>query len=193
MSIPDLLLAPTLLSMTVGANEPIESRLTKTQRSLDQLALQRRALLSGEMPRLIAAWEAQGADEARDTYRDALILLAGVEMTPDARDLTPDVVTLTRSSAVSGADALAEAVRIQVIARASRDGVSRLARSRIRISGMARRIGDEPPPSPRVLQRLLGASPALAASAVAVASQPAVAGDGGVNRRFSDALRQLAA
>jgi hypothetical protein len=121
-------------------------------------------------------------------------LLAGTEPATTAEAIVDEVVhRLPSPSGDTGKHALAEAIRLEAIERAGAAGTQRLARARVRLSGMARRIAKHPADAAdaRPFQRLLEGSASLAASAAAAAAHPVVADDGGVDRRFRAALRQL--
>jgi hypothetical protein len=196
MPIPGPLVALTLSGIAAGDDTAagLEKRWERTQAALDQLRLQRKALLSRELPRLLDTLERVQGSSALETYRETLTLLsdsedaAATESVPDEtlHDPTPTASTLENGN-------LFEAIRLRAIERASADGVRRFARARTRISTVGRRIDARASSDQgtRSFERLLVGSASLAATAAAAATQPVVAADGGLDRRFLSALGQF--
>lgn len=196
MPIPNLLVGPELLAVAAGGDLAVgvEQRLRRAQNALDQLGAQRRALLSEQIPRLAAVWKRADATSALETYRETLLLLAGSDEALNAERGGHEVLPrLPPPAGGGGKHALAEAIRFEAIERAGAAGVQRLAHARIRLSAMARRIdkGAGKEAGSRPFQRVLEGSATFAAAAAAAGLQPVLARDGGVDRRFTGALRRL--
>ena len=137
MPIPNLLVGPSLLAVAAAGDPAVDTEryAASAQDALARLGAQRRALLSQQVPRLIALWEGLGATSASETYGNTLALLTGSEGAATAEAIRDEVVVpLSPPANDDGKHALVEIIRLQAVERASSAGLDALARARIRLS-----------------------------------------------------------
>jgi hypothetical protein len=203
MPIPNLLVAPSLLpSQVEGGTASPDYRAwpeltVAAQRALEQLAAQRSALLAAQVPRMEQLWSGAGSERARETFEETLGLLTSRPwLSEDGGEPLVETLSTGRRSSSDGND-MTEYVRLNAIKRAADEGVRKLAHARARLSAVARRL------EPRMTsigadsevsvaeRRALESAARLAGAAAAASRHPLLAEDGGIDRRFTAALRQL--
>ena len=200
MPIPNLLVATSLFPPAPPTGAAHASHgdwpelAAKVDRALAHLAAQRAALLTIQLPRVERLWSGRG-ERGRETFAETLELLAGSQ-TSSKHGAEPAVEALGVDSA-SASDAIpdAEYVRLNTIKAAADDGVRKLAHTRVRLSSIARRLELRLRSDDAKLtvaeRRALETGARLAAAAAVAARQPLLPGDGGIDRRYSTAMRQL--
>jgi hypothetical protein len=200
MPIPTLLIGPSLLPLTIGNTATsLDSGgwpdlLAATEQSLERLTAQRTALLSSQLPRIVQLWVAAGAQHAQETFDETLGLLNSPPW-PSSRDkgLSSDMLR-SGANGASNQHPATEYVRLSAIKSAADEGVRKLAHARLRLSTIARRLELRTREGREFLaaeRRAFESAARLAAAAAAAARHPLLAEDGGVDRRYSSALRQL--
>lgn len=214
MPLPISLVGPSLISL--GNWEPkdptdqsdlasaLEGRaelVDQCSRALTWLEEQRNAVNERTIPRVQAVWTRVDVEnEATAAFHDRLSLVEGpgdAPMSP-ARSVDDAVKLVAQTEAPRDlATALAEMISLDATTAVATRAVEALARLRLRLYAQCRRLEElaeaNKPVSTWTLheRRLLNASARVAGSAAGLARLPAVGPDGGVDRRFAAALRQL--
>lgn len=168
--------------------------------SLALLDEQRVAVADRSLPRLRELWHRlEDADDAAEVFADRREI-AGV--TPD--DI--DAVASSRSELAGSAgpellgelsEAYAAIARLRSVRASATQGTAALARFRVRLGSSCRRLEELAARTPSVAEwtqsqrRMLLTTASIGGAADALAALPVVARDGGIDRRFSAALRQM--
>jgi hypothetical protein len=174
---------------------------SRCSRALMRLEEQRDAVNERTIPRVQAVWARVDVEnEARAVFHDRLSLSEAPCDTPTSSERSVGEAIGLIAVPESPRDlpaALAEMICLDATTAAATRAVDALARLRLRLYAQCRRLEElaeaNKPVSTWTLheRRLLNASARVAGSAASLAQLPAVGRDGGIDRHFVAALRQL--